>query len=421
MDTTGTLSLLVLIWIGIAVLWSVRLAYRKRRATADDPVRLVLTIAGWLLILVGILGTAFQTFFIFAPIAWAIVLDTVLLSVANYRQAERRTLLRCLAAAAQRGIPLEQAARSFSMERSDELGLRAARLAELLESGVPLSLALAETRTRLPLDVDLAVRIGVDTGDFASAIATIPKADDDAEWQLRAMLERFFYLSFVGCVLVGILTFVMLNIVPVFAKMFEEFGFDLPEITRACVAVSDFSVNYWPCVMLPVYAFVFSPLLRRVLSYFGLSVDHLSFLSVWLRRRDTALLMRALAFAVRQQQTLGSMIGLLAEHYPRRRIRKRLLRAGLAIAGGEHWCDALQRLLLIRRADSAVLMAAERSGNLEWALEEMADSNLRGLTYRLRVVGNVFFPIVLFVFGMVIAFFVIGLFVPLVELIQGLQ
>ena len=420
MDGSGTLSLLVLVWIGIAVLWSLRLAYRNRGARADDPVRLVLTIAGWLLILAGILGTAFQTFVIFAPLAWGIILDTVLLSVANYRQAERRTLLRCLAAAAARGIPLEQAARAFSLERSDELGLRAARLAELLESGMPLSLCLAETRTRLPIDVDLAVRIGVDTGDFASAIASIPKSDDDAEWQLRAMLERFFYLSFVGCVLMGILTFVMLKIVPVFAKMFEEFDLELPDITQACIAVSEFSVQYWPCVMLPLYVLVFGPFLRRMVAYFGGSADHLSIFSGWLRRRDTALLLRALAFSVRQQRPISSMVGLLAHHYPRRGIRKRLRRAGQAIERGEHWCHAFQRARLIRRADSAVLIAAERSGNLEWALEEMADSNLRGLTYRFRMIGNVLFPIVLFVFGIAIAFFVIGLFVPLVELIQGM-
>ena len=51
MHTFGAISLFVLIWIGVAVLWSIRLAYRARGAAADDPIRLVLTIAGWVLIL----------------------------------------------------------------------------------------------------------------------------------------------------------------------------------------------------------------------------------------------------------------------------------------------------------------------------------------------------------------------------------
>lgn len=83
--------------------------------------------------------------------------------------------------------------------------------------------------------------------------------------------------------------------------------------------------------------------------------------------------------------------------------------------------QALRQAKLIRSSDLAILTAAERSGNLEWALEEMADSSIRRLAYRLRLALNVLFPAVLFVFGLFIAFVVISLFMPLVSLIQGLS
>ena len=130
--------------------------------------------------------------------------------------------------------------------------------------------------------------------------------------------------------------------------------------------------------------------------------------------------MRALAFAVRQQRPLPQMIWLLAKQYPKWSIRSRLSKAGIAINNGEHWCKALRRAGILRSSDEAVLMAAERSGNLEWALQEMADSSIRRLAYRLRLALNVVFPIVVFVMGLIIALFVIGLFWPLVSLIEGL-
>ena len=60
---------------------------------------------------------------------------------------------------------------------------------------------------------------------------------------------------------------------------------------------------------------------------------------------------------------------------------------------------------MLRASDAAVLKAAERSGNLEWALEEMADSSIRQLAYRLRLALNILFPFVMVVFGGIIGFF----------------
>ena len=45
----GPLSIFGSVILGIALLWSVRLAYGNRRENSDDTLRLVLTIGGWTL------------------------------------------------------------------------------------------------------------------------------------------------------------------------------------------------------------------------------------------------------------------------------------------------------------------------------------------------------------------------------------
>jgi type II secretory pathway component PulF len=381
---------------------------------------LILTISGWALIVVGLLGTAAQLLLVPGILAWFVIIDTIFISVSRYRAAERRTLMRCLAAAAQRGIPLHEAAHAFAMERSDELGIRAARLAELLRAGTPLSLALAQTRTRLPADALLATRLGVETGDFGGAVTAMVKGQDEGDDLVNRMLERFFYLATIACVLITILTFIMLKIVPVFAKMFEEFELELPKMTQACVAVSDFGVTYGVCFIFPMMILFAGPILHRFLSYFGATPTRVPLLSPILGRFDTALGMRAVSLAVQQQRPMAEMIGLLVLHYPTRRIRRKLRRAVKLLNSGVNWCDALRRAKIIRRSDRAVLAAAQQSGNLQWALEEMAESNMRRIAYSLHLLSNVLFPIFLVVFGLIVAFFVISLFMPLVSLIEGL-
>jgi type IV pilus assembly protein PilC len=419
MELFGSIHLFVLIWIGIAVLWSVRLAYRKRGSSADDSVRLILTVAGWALILVGILGTALQVFPHGAPFSWAVILAVVLMVVGRYRGAENRTLLWCLAAAAERGIPLEQAARAYSLERSDELGIRAARLADLLEGGTPLSLALAKTRVYLPLDTLVAVRIGIETGDLGAALAKVAKYDDDADTLLRSIFEKVFYLAVIANVLIGILTFIMLKIVPVYAKMFQEFELELPAMTQLLVAIAEFFFDYW-FLLFPFLVWLPLFLFGGLLHYIGWLPRNLPLVNWFTLRLDGSIVMRCLALSVKQQRPLPEMIWLLAKLYPKSSVRARLTRVGNAINNGEHWCLALRRAKLLRPSDVAVLTAAERSGNLEWALDEMADSSIRRLAYRLRLGVNVLFPAVLFVFGLFIGFVVVSLFLPLISLITGL-
>ncbi len=420
MDAIGSITLFVLIIIGVAVLWSLRLAYRKRGASADDSIRLILTVAGWAMILAGILGTAMQAFLFGTPFSWVVILAIIIMAVGRYRSAENRTLLWCLAAAAERGIPLEQAARAYSLERSDELGIRAARLARLLEGGTPLSLALAETRVRLPLDTLVAVRIGIETGDLGAALAKVAKYDDEADSLLRSIFEKVFYLGVVANVLIGILTFIMLKIVPVFAKMFEEFELELPMATQSLVALADFFVNFFP-LLFPFLVWIPLLLFVGLLHYVGWLPRNLPLINWFVLRLDGGVVMRCLALSVKQQRPLPEMIWLLAKLYPKSSVQKRLTRAGNAIINGEHWCQALRRAKLLRPSDVAILTAAERSGNLEWALDEMADSSIRRLAYRLRLAVNVLFPAVLFFFGMFIGFVVVSLFVPLISLIQGLS
>ena len=55
--------------------------------------------------------------------------------------------------------------------------------------------------------------------------------------------------------------------------------------------------------------------------------------------------------------------------------------------------------LSLMRSIGVVANAAARTGNLAWALEEMADSSVRRSAYRLRAFLGVAFPLVVMIYG----------------------
>ena len=87
---------------------------------------------------------------------------------------------------------------------------------------------------------------------------------------------------------------------------------------------------------------------------------------------------------------------------------------------GGDWCESLRRHGLIRQPELAILQAAQRVGNLPWALTEMADSVRRRLAYRVQAVAQLLFPPIVILMGLVVMFIVVALFLPLISLISKL-
>jgi type II secretory pathway component PulF len=401
------------------VLWSVRLIYGARRGVSDDTLQRVFLLTGWLLLLGGITGTLLVAI---GPLALLLVVPVVLIVGAylKYRAAEHRALLWALAVAAEEGIPLAQAARAFAIERSVQLGARTSRLADFLEAGSPLPQALALSRNPVAAEALLAARIGQATGQLGPALRMALQHGDYLARTMRGSMAVLSYLCILMGVAVWVVAFIMLKIVPVFMKMFDEFGLRLPALTQLVVAASAFVVNCWFILMWPAVFGFASAVLLVTAYYAGWSRYEIPFFHRFWRRRETALLLRTLAFAVRLQQPWGATLTMLAAEYPKASVAARLAQAAAAIERGVPWCDALVVAGVLPRTEAAVLRAAERAGNLAWALDEMADSTMRRFAWRFQASLGVLFPIVIVVFGLAVGTFVIGLFLPLVSLIQGL-
>jgi protein transport protein HofC len=138
-------------------------------------------------------------------------------------------------------------------------------------------------------------------------------------------------------------------------------------------------------------------------------------------RTDSARILRALAWSVDAGQPLTSGFDTLARWFPRWGVRHRLSSALENIGRGAGWTESLADQGLIRPIEAAALAAAERAGNLAWAMRELADNTERRLSYRLQLVSQIVFPFVVLAFGGLVFFFVAGMFSPLVKLITELS
>src|SRR5690242_18378090 len=116
---------------------------------------------------------------------------------------------------------------------------------EDIESGLAFSEALAKhPKIFNPLYVAM-VRAGETGGVLEEALERVSdqlEKDDALRRQVKsAMAYPIVVLSFALCVLIGLIAF----IVPVFVKVFKDFGGDLPLITKVTVQASHVVTHFW--------------------------------------------------------------------------------------------------------------------------------------------------------------------------------
>jgi type II secretory pathway component PulF len=380
-----------------------------------------LDILGWSLIFFGSTIFLFAKVNILLGVIWFFLIPciVVFIYVQNLRM-KQRGFLWMLALASEKQIPLKPAIDAYAYEIGGLFGDRVADFSAMLEGGVPLPDALRMAPGLIPVDRYPLICSAYESGALAGGLREAAATRNPLYALWGSLSAKIVYI--VGMILFGvsILTFIMIKIIPAFEKIFKDFDAPLPVITRTLVGISHQALLIWPLMALASLLLLFL-FVHNLLRFLGVAAFELPGTGWLMRRKHAAEIMDCLAIDVENRRPIDAGLHTLVKCYPSGGVRGKLNRVLADVQAGAPWCESLRARGLISPADAAVLQAAERAGNLPWAMREMADSNRRRLAYRLNVVVQTVFPPVVLCFGAMVMFVVVALFMPLITLIQRMS
>jgi type IV pilus assembly protein PilC len=133
-----------------------------------------------------------------------------------------------------------------------------------IEGGSTLSEAMGKCPkvfTRLYVNM---IKAGEAGGALETILQRLADFLESAESLKRKVKGALIYPSVVVTVAIGILTFIMLFIVPTFKEMFTEFDLDLPAPTILLIAISNYLADYWwLLILMPICLGILIKLLRK--------------------------------------------------------------------------------------------------------------------------------------------------------------
>lgn len=266
------------------------------------------------------------------------------------------------------------------------------------------------------------IRAGEASGSLETVLIRIADFMDQQEDMRSKVTTAMFYPMAMALVGVGVVTLLMVKVVPGIAEMFEGQGAELPFTTRSLILVSDVVAGYWWLIIMALGGAVYgfrrwrvTTVGRELTDRFILGFPVLGNLA---RKIAVARLARTLstmlASGVQLLQALDIVRSLLGNVV----LEKVLTQARDEIREGAGIALALKRSGQFPPLVTHMIAVGERSGQLEQMLTDLADAYDREASAAITRATAILEPVMIVAMGGSVGFIVFAIMTPILQMNQ---
>jgi len=164
------------------------------------------------------------------------------------------------------GLPILRSLKLLAdMQKPGRLKNSLLDVCDEIEGGANLSEALSKSPKAFDRLYCNMIRAGEAGGALEVILRRLAEFMERSQALKRKVKGALVYPIVVVLVAVGILAFIMIQIVPQFKKIFDDFGSELPAMTQALIDMSNFTVNYWYLIpLIPIGAVLFIKAIKLI-------------------------------------------------------------------------------------------------------------------------------------------------------------
>lgn len=296
---------------------------------------------------------------------------------------------------------------------------------EDIESGQTLSDSMARQPKAFDNLYCNMVKAGEAGGALEVILQRLAEFQEKSQSLKRKIIGAMIYPVAVITVAVGIVSFIMIFIIPKFKEIFEGFDLDLPVMTTILIDASDYLSNYW--YMIPIVPIVFWLSIKIIKKN---KTGH--FVADWMSLR-IPLIGKILHMGViaRVTRTLGTLIAsgvpileglIISRDTAGNAVFVRAFdNIYAAIREGETIAVPLREAKIVDDMVVNMVDVGEETGALDDMLYKVADVYDEEVEVRVEALVSLLEPIMVVVLGLIVGFIVIALFLPLVQLLNDLS
>jgi type IV pilus assembly protein PilC len=347
-------------------------------------------------------------------------------SIGRVRPKQLCTFTRQLSTLQDAGLPILRSLRILEgQSKPGPLKNSLMSIIEDIESGSTLSEAMARQPKAFDNLYVNMVKAGEAGGALEVILQRLAEFKERAQSLKRKVQGAMIYPVAVITVAVGIVTFIMMYIIPKFKVIFQDFDTELPPITEMLIAISDWVVDYF--YLIPAIPFGIWLLIKIIKkNKTGAFILDRVMLKIPLVGKIVEK-----SVVARTSRTLGTLIAsgvpilealIIARDTAGNAVFSRAYdNIYTAIREGESMAVPLKEARIVDDMVVNMVDVGEETGALDNMLYKIADVYDEEVSVLVEGLINMLEPLMVVILGFIVGFIVIALFMPLIKLLNDLS
>lgn len=285
-------------------------------------------------------------------------------------------------------------------------------------------LSLADALRRQPKVFDNLFVNMVESGETGGALDVIlvrlANYLEKAAALIRKIRGAMIYPIIVLVAAVVGISILLIFVIPVFARMFEGVGAELPAMTQLVVAASNL-LKVWALPLLIILIAVFTIIRRWHKTESGAkAIDpillKLPIFGNLIRKQSIARLARTLSTLLSSGVPIIDALEITARSSGNWVVEDAILKARSSIKGGENIADPLTKTAVFPPMVTQMIAIGEASGGLDEMLSKVADFYDAEVDQAVENLTSALEPVIMIVLGGIVGFIVISMYLPIFQL-----
>ncbi len=291
---------------------------------------------------------------------------------------------------------------------------------EKLEEGSSMSQALERHRYVFSDMYINMVRVGENLGSLDEVIGRLADLEEKKNILRGKIQAALWYPAFMILFAVGVIFFLMVNIIPSLSRMFTELGRDLPVPTQVVMGISNALSSFWYILLLLLVAAVYyfyrykqTPEGREKIDELKMKIPGFKSLYnklIVLRfTQNLGILLNNRVDIIKSFEIVQKIIGNVI-------IEKKISEASEKIREGSSVANALSKQAFLPQLVIGMISAGEASDNLDSMLINIGNVYETELDLTITSLTSLIEPIIIVFMGVVIGIIVISVLLPIFEM-----
>ena len=320
------------------------------------------------------------------------------------------------------GLPIAQALNILA-EQSDSKALRevTAVIAKDIESGS----TMAEAFRKYPRIFDDLFTNLIEAGESGGVLDVVLQRLSGYIEKAAALKSKvksaMVYPITIISVAVLVVMFMMIFIIPTFAKMFKDLGQDLPLPTMIVLGLSDFIRGWWWAVGLGVYGALHAFKVYYRTENGSMVVDtyalKLPIIGMLIRKVAVARFTRTLGTLISSGVSILEALRITARSAGNRLVEKSVMAARTAVAGGRTLTEPLRTSPVFPPMVIHMISVGETTGQLDAMLAKIADFYEEEVDNAVSALTSLLEPLMIVFLGICVGGIVVAMYMPIFKMV----